>query len=103
GDQSATLLVCILQGIRRVDYLSCRASLLRLARLEQPVMNVICDSLQPRITDRLAVDAAHVGYFMPHDEIACGLILCLVGDGAEGVTERVESEAFSPIDTELAE
>ena len=58
---------------------------------EQPIMDMARDGPQPLVADRLAVDAGHVRALMPHDVVGGGLVLRLVGHGAEGVSQGVES------------
>src|SRR5262249_28672103 len=70
---------------------------------EQPRAHVVRYCLQPLVADALAVHAAHMRGFVPHDVVGRRLILRLVGYGAEGVSQRIEALPFATVDLQLPE
>src|SRR5438874_1366070 len=69
--------------------------------VEQPGVNVIGDGPQPRITDRLAVDAGHVRGFVPHDRIAGNLVAGFVRHSPERMPQGVEAKPMAAVDAQL--
>src|SRR5262245_54560197 len=71
-------------------------------RPEQPSVDVVRDRLEPRVGDPLPVVPSHRGVGVAHNQVSGGLVLGLVRDGPENMTQRVETTPAA-VDPEPAE